>query len=89
LEFIKCRLLGLKKSINANQTETPEAHSDMMGLFYTKKENAILLINATDSVEGTSDKPKFALRSIFQKKVFPRIAELAKPLEENTLSTCP
>jgi hypothetical protein len=30
-------------------------------------------------VEGTSDKPKFSLRSLFEKTVFPRIPELVKP----------
>jgi hypothetical protein len=35
-------------------------------------------LNVTGSVEGTSDKPKFALRSLFEKTVFPRISELVK-----------
>jgi hypothetical protein len=38
-------------------------------------------VNVTGSVEGTSDKPKFALRSIFEKRAFPRISELVKPGE--------
>jgi hypothetical protein len=36
-------------------------------------------VNVTGSVEGTSNKPKFALRSLFEKTVFPRISELVKP----------
>ena len=39
-------------------------------------------VNVTGSVEGTSDKPKFALRSLFEKTVFPRISELVKPGRE-------
>jgi hypothetical protein len=36
-------------------------------------------VNVTGSAEGISDKPKFALRSLFEKTVFPRIAELIQP----------
>jgi hypothetical protein len=71
------------------QREMPTACSNVMSLFYTKKEAAILLmLNATGSVEGTSDKPKFALRSIVEKK---NSSELLNPLilEENTLAAFP
>jgi hypothetical protein len=76
------RLLELQKRSIGNQTEMPLAYSEMMVLFYAEKETAISTVNVTGSVEGTSGKPKFALRSLFEKTVFPRISELVKPDEE-------
>jgi hypothetical protein len=39
-------------------------------------------IDFIGSGEGTSDKPKFALRSTFKKTIFPRIAKIIKPRGE-------
>jgi hypothetical protein len=80
LVFTKCRLLELQKRSpelqkwsNDNQTETPLAYSDTM-----VRDCYFVDLNVTGSVEGTSDKPKFALRSLFEKTVFPRISDLVK-----------
>ncbi len=57
---------------------------DSQSMLHLSKEAAILLmLNAAGSVESTSGKPKFALRSTI-KKCFPRIAESIKPSGEYT-----
>jgi hypothetical protein len=63
--------------INANQIKMPR--SKLQYDEPIKGDCCFVDADVTGSVEGTSDKPKVALRSLFEKAVLPRIAELVKP----------